>query len=177
MKGTRLVSVGMMAVSLLLLVPGTISAVPKGEAGDSTMSVTCIDWFLGGGHQDHIHVELHVEDAAGNGVIGATVTFANSYDRHDGTEPYVYQTPTSTTTKTDGKNHGAGCADPSGSGVTSWFCCIGAGKHDGETPGKRACPAGFYSTQVLSVTPPEGSDLVWDGVTPPNGREFFPSHE
>jgi hypothetical protein len=173
LKVTRTVSICILLISGLLWVPGPASA---GKETPTKMSIACIDWFLGGGHRDHIHVEIHVEDASGNGVIGATVQFANSYDRHDGTEPFVYQTPTSTTTKSAGKVKGAGCADPSGSGVTGWFCCIGAGKHDGDIPGKRACPAGFYSTRVLSVTPPAGSSLVWDGVTPPNGKEFAPSH-
>jgi hypothetical protein len=40
-----------------------------------TMSVTCIDWFLSGGHQDHIHVELYLEDAFGDPVVGSTVRF------------------------------------------------------------------------------------------------------
>jgi len=141
------------------------------------MSVACIDWFLTGGHQDHIHVEIHFEDEAGDPVVGAIVTFEASYDTHDGTGPYVYQTNTSTTLDDAGKNKGEGCVDPTGSGVTRWFCCTGAGKWNGEIPGKRACPAGFFSAEVLSVTPTAGSNLVWDGVTPPNGREFFPSHE
>ena len=64
---------------------------------------------------------------------------------------------------------------PSGSGVTGWFCCIGAGKFDadGEIPGKRSCPVGEYTYEILSVSSPTGTTLVWDGETPgPVSVEF-----
>ncbi len=156
----------------------TIGDLGPGGSGDPIgMSVTCVDWFLSGGHEDHIHVEAFIEDELGNPVVGATVTFEASYDQHDGAGPFVYQTNTSTTLDDAGKNKGAGCAEPTeDSGVTFWFCCTGAGKWNGEIPGKRACPAGFYHAEVLSVAPPPGTNLVWDGVTPPNGREFSPDH-
>ena len=62
---------------------------------------------------------------------------------------------------------------PTGSGVTEWFCCIGAGKFDGEIPGKRSCPAGEYSVEILSAEPPPGTALVWDGLTPDGHTVFF----
>ena len=127
------------------------------------MSVVCIDWFFSGPRDEHIHTEVHVEDESGNPVIGAVVTWEAAYDG------FVYQTNTSATLDVDGKVNGAGCSDPTGSGVTDWFCCIGAGKFDGDIPGKRSCPSGFYSARVLSVDPPGGTSLVWDGVTPSNG--------
>ena len=133
------------------------------------MSVVCIDWFLTGGQQQHIHLETHVEDQFGNPVIGAVVTFTGERDGQ------VYQTNVSATYNNDGKADGAGCSDPTGSGVSDWFCCIGAGKWDGDIPGGRSCDPGFYSSQVLSVDPPLGTSLVWDGVTPDNGRPFQPS--
>jgi len=64
---------------------------------------------------------------------------------------------------------GQGCEDPSGSGVTDWYCCIGAGKWDGGIPGKRACDKGFYTAEILSVTAPPTTNMVWDEVSPDNG--------
>lgn len=129
------------------------------------MSVVCVDWFFSGPRDEHIHTEAHVEDQFGNPVIGAVVTWEAAYDG------FVYQTNTSSSRDIDGKAHGAGCIAPTGSGVTDWFCCIGAGKWDGEIPGRRSCPSGFYSGRVLSVDPPVGTSLVWDGVTPENGLQ------
>lgn len=86
------------------------------------------------------------------------------------------ETKTTTTTKS-GKNKSRGCVPGTGGpGTNGWSCCIGAGKYSGEIPGKRACPGGFYQAVVTNVVPPEGSDMVWDGLTPPNGVEFSPSH-
>ena len=133
------------------------------------MTVACIDWFLTAGHEVHIHNEMHVEDEFGNAVIGANVTYTNAFDGS------VFQTNISATTNTAGHNHGEGCIEPTGSGVTGWFCCIGAGKFDadGEVPGKRSCPGGEYSTAIVSVEAPPGTTLVWDGETPDGETVFF----
>jgi hypothetical protein len=75
----------------------------------------------------------------------------------------------------DGHADGAGCADPSGSGVTGWFCCIGAGKWDNDgPPGKRSCDPGLYTAVILDVTAPPATNMVWDGVTPDNGIVLDP---
>jgi hypothetical protein len=141
-----------------------------------TISITCIDWFLTAGHQEHIHIEIHMKDQYGNGVTGVQVTFDASYDKLDGSEPFVYlQDVTTTTSKKVGRNKGRGCAPGTASPTTtSWFCCIGAGGSDGEIPGKRACPAGWYEAVITNVVPPDG--MVWDGIVPTNGVLFKPSH-
>lgn len=133
------------------------------------MTVPCIDWFITTGHNEHIHNELHVEDEFGLAVLGAQVTYTTAW------EGDVFQTNVSSTTKTAGHNRGEGCVDPTGEGVTGWFCCIGAGKFDagGEVPGGRSCPAGEYRVEILSVEPPAGTNLVWDGVTPSGDTVFF----
>ncbi len=105
-----------------------------------TMSVVCIDWFRSGPRDEHVHTEVHVEDENGDAVIGAVVTWTAENDVVG-----VYQTNISATHDNDGHADGQGCEDPSGSGVTDWFCCIGAGKFDGGIPGKRACDRGFYT--------------------------------
>jgi len=130
------------------------------------MSVVCIDWFLTAGHEVHIHNELHVEDEFGNVVIGATPTWTNSRDGE------IYQTNTGATTNKKGRNSGGGCSDPQGSGVTTWFCCIGGGTGQGGPDGKKSCESGDYSADILSVEPPPGTTLVWDGVTLPNTTYF-----
>jgi hypothetical protein len=128
-----------------------------------TMSVVCIDWFRSGPRDEHVHTEVHVEDENGNPVIGAVVTWEAMNDVVG-----VYQTNVSPTQDIDGHADGQGCVDPSGSGVTDWFCCIGAGKWDGGIPGKRACDRGFYTAEILSVTAPPSTNMVWDGETPFN---------
>ena len=128
-----------------------------------TMSVVCIDWFRSGPRDEHAHTEVHVEDENGNAVIGAIVTWTSENDVVG-----VYQTNVSATLDNDGHANGQGCEDPSGSGVTDWFCCIGAGKFDGGIPGKRACDEGTYTVEILSVTAPASTNMVWDGVTPFN---------
>ncbi len=136
------------------------------------MSVSCIDWFMTGGHGEHIHNELHVEDELGDAVLGANVTYTTSFrtfeERADDVPARLFQTNVSATTNTAGHNRGEGCSEPSGSGVTGWFCCIGAGKFDAdqEIPGKRGCPIGEYTYEILSVESPAGTPLVWDGETP-----------
>jgi hypothetical protein len=128
-----------------------------------TMTVACIDWFRSGPRDEHVHTEVHVEDENGDAVIGAVVTWQAMNDVIG-----VYQTNVSPTHDNDGHADGQGCQDPSGSGVTDWFCCIGAGKFDGGIPGKRACDRGTYTAEVLSVAPPPGTNMVWDGETPFN---------
>jgi hypothetical protein len=129
-----------------------------------TLSVVCIDWFRSGPRDEHVHTEVHVEDENGNAVIGAIVTWTSENDVVG-----VYQTNVSASQDIDGHADGQGCTDPTGSGVTDWFCCIGAGKWDGNIPGKRACDEGFYSAEILSVTAPPSTNMIWDGETPDNG--------
>jgi hypothetical protein len=129
------------------------------------MNVACIDWFRSGPRDEHVHTEVHVEDQFGNAVIGAIVTWEAENDTVG-----VYQTNVSATGDVDGHADGAGCNDPSGSGVTGWFCCIGAAKHDGlQPPGKRSCDEGLYTSEILSVTAPPSTNMTWDGLTPNNG--------
>jgi hypothetical protein len=132
-----------------------------------TMIVSCISWFRSGPADEHVHTEVHVEDQNREAVIGATVTWTAEHETIG-----VYQTNVSLTADNDGHAHGANCPvggdgepDVSGSGVTGWFCCIGAGKWDGETPpGKRACSEGEYTARIVNVTAPLFTNLVWDGV-------------
>lgn len=128
-----------------------------------TMSVVCIDWFRSGPQDEHVHTEVHVEDENGDAVVGAVVTWTAENDAIG-----VYQTNVSETHDNDGHANGQGCADPAGSGVTDWFCCIGAGNFDGEVPGKRACDPGRYTAEILSVSPPAATNMEWDGETPFN---------
>ncbi len=86
----------------------------------------------------------------------------------------VYQTNVSATGDIDGHADGQGCENPSGSGVTGWFCCIGAGKFDGDIPGKRACDGGLYTANIIDVTAPPGTNMVWDGTYPENEIELLP---
>jgi hypothetical protein len=127
------------------------------------LTVACIDWFRSGPRDEHVHTEVHIEDGNGNAVIGAVVTWTAENDTVG-----VYQTNVSSTYDNDGHADGAGCVDPTGSGVTDWFCCIGAGKWDGGIPGKRACDAGYYTAVILDVAPPPSTNMVWDGVSPEN---------
>jgi hypothetical protein len=129
-----------------------------------TMTVACIDWFRSGPNDEHVHTEVHIEDENGNAVIGATVTWTAE------NESGVYQTNVSATGDVDGHANGAGCVDPTGSGVTDWFCCIGAGKWDNDgPPGKRACDPGLYTAVILDVAAPPQTNMVWDEVSPDNG--------
>jgi hypothetical protein len=124
-----------------------------------TMAVSCISWFVSGPADEHVHSEVHVEDENGDAVIGAMVVWTAENDTVG-----VYQTNASPTGDIDGHGHGANCDNPvSGSGVTGWFCCIGAGKWDGETPpGKRACNEGLYTARIVSVEAPPFTNMVWD---------------
>jgi hypothetical protein len=132
-----------------------------------TISIVCLDWYLTAGHDEHIHVEGFLQDHDGNPVIGAAVTLRNSVDTGD--ELREWQLKTSTTFKYAGYNHGESCPLPvaRASGATGQFCCIGLGAQE------PFCPSGFYESSVLSVEPPSGSNAVWDGVTPENGRVFI----
>lgn len=131
-----------------------------------TMHIVCLDWYLTAGHGEHIHVEGFVQDENGDPVIGAAVTLRNTVDTGD--EVREWQLKTSTTFKYAGYNHGESCplSVAKESGATGQFCCIGLGAHE------PFCPSGDYESMVLSVQPPAGSNAVWDGVTPENGREF-----
>jgi hypothetical protein len=130
------------------------------------MRVSCISWFVSGPNDEHLHSEIHIEDENGVAVIGAEVTW--EVGNVDG----VYQTNTAPTADNDGHakelttcpvDRVTGEPLVSGSGVTGWFCCIGAGKWDNEVPpGKRACPAGDYIATVLDVTAPPFTNMVWD---------------
>jgi hypothetical protein len=123
------------------------------------MIVSCISWFVSGPADEHVHTEVHVEDENGDAVIGATVTWEAENDTLG-----LYQTNVSVTYDNDGHGGAANCVNPvSGSGVTGWFCCIGAGKWDGETPpGKRACNEGTYTAIILDVTAPPFTNMVWN---------------
>jgi len=129
------------------------------------MIVSCISWFVSGPQDEHVHTEVHVEDENGNAIIGAIVTWTS---RLEDLEPY--QTNVSATGDRDGHAtvlttcplDGNGEPDVSGSGVTDWFCCIGAGKFDGEIPGKRACDAGDYTAEIIDVTAPPQTNMVWN---------------
>ena len=117
-------------------------------------------------------VNVAERDSDEDGKLDSRVTFESGVqvleERDAGVAPVVFQTNLTATSNTAGHNHGGGCSDPTGSGVTGWFCCIGAGKHDAteEIPGKRSCPMGEYTYDVLSVVSPEGTPIVWDGEIP-----------
>jgi hypothetical protein len=126
-----------------------------------TMTVSCITCFVSGPADEHVHTEVHVEDENGDAVIGATVTWTAGNDTVG-----EYQENVSLTHDNDGHAAGENCDDPvSGSGVTDWFCCIGAGKWDGEVPpGRRACAPGEYTARIVSVTAPLFTNMFWDEV-------------
>jgi len=128
------------------------------------LTVACIDWFRSGPADEHVHTEVHIEDGYGNAVIGAVVTWTAENDTFG-----VYQTNVSPTQDIDGHANGAGCVNPTGSGVTDWYCCIGAGPWDGDVPGQRACAKGYYSSVILDVAAPPSTNMEWDGVSPQNG--------
>ena len=123
------------------------------------MIVSCISWFRSGPKDEHVHTEIHVEDENGDAVIGAIVTWTSENDTVG-----VYQTNVSATGDHDGhaKELLTCPGEVSGSGVTDWFCCIGAGKWDGDIPGKRACDAGLYTTVILDVAAPPQTNMTWN---------------
>jgi len=123
------------------------------------MIVSCISWFISGPADEHVHTEIHVEDENGDAVIGAIVTWTSENDTVG-----VYQTNVSATFDNDGhaKELLTCPGEVSGSGVTDWFCCIGAGKWDGGIPGKRACDEGLYTSVILDVAAPPQTNMVWN---------------
>jgi hypothetical protein len=136
------------------------------------MIVSCISWFRSGPDDEHVHTEVHVEDENGEAVIGAMVTWTAENDLDDPDLPDgVYQTNVSATYDNDGHAHELttcpldenGVPDVSGSGVTGWYCCIGAGKWDNEPPpGKRACSPGLYTARIVDVAAPLFTNMVWN---------------
>ncbi len=121
----------------------------------NTLSVTCLDWY--DSNKKKWHVEAHVKDGLGNGVVGAKVFFENSVDTGDGTGPKVYQVSSSTTTRFGGVGKGATCGIRKSTTVTSDQCA------------PANSPKGLYVSRITNVLPPPGSGLVWDGLTPANG--------
>ena len=123
------------------------------------MIVSCISWFRSGPQDEHVHTEIHVEDENGNAIVGAIVTWTSANDTVG-----VYQTNVSATFDNDGHaTELITCpGEVSGSGVTDWFCCIGAGKWDGEIPGKRACDEGLYTSVILDVAAPPQTNMIWN---------------
>jgi hypothetical protein len=124
------------------------------------MFVSCISWFISGPADEHIHTEVHVEDQNGDAVIGASVVW-----EAENPSGVIYQTNASVSRDIDGHaSELITCPrEVSGSGVTDWFCCIGAGKFDADgPPGKRACEAGTYTATIISVDAPLYTNMVWD---------------
>lgn len=150
------------AASILVLasfaVPGAGPAGAAGPTRAGTISVTCLDWY--DSNKNQWHVEAHVKDGNGKGVVGAVVHFENSVDTGGG--PQVYQVSSSTTyTPTfKGKGvpyaQGATCGTRKSTTVTSDQCA------------PSGSPAGVYTSRITNVVAPAGSGLVWDGVTPAN---------
>jgi hypothetical protein len=129
------------------------------------MIVSCISWFRSGPDDEHIHTEIHVEDENGEAVIGATVTWTAENDLDDPSLPDgVYQTNVSLTYDNDGHARELTTCpgEVSGSGVTGWFCCIGAGKWDNEPlPSRRACSPGLYTARIVDVVAPLFTNMTW----------------
>jgi len=130
------------------------------------MIVRCISWFVSGPSDEHVHTEVHIEDTDGNAVIGAVVEW-----EAENPSNVVYQTNISPTHDNDGHAHGENCTngEVTGSGVTDWFCCIGAGGFDADgPPGKRACEPGTYTARIKSVDAPLFTNMIWDPENPEN---------
>jgi len=131
-----------------------------------TISIVCIDWYLTTGPDNHIHAEGFLQDENGDPVIGAAVHWESFVDD---VQWYDYNT---TTFKYAGYNHGESCpiSVARASGATGQNCCIGSATDPPDD--SRSCATGWYEVDVISVTPPAGSDRRWDGITPENGRFF-----
>ena len=135
-----------------------------------TISIVCLDWYLTTGPDNHIHVEGFLQDENGDPVIGAAVHWESHVD--NGTTDEIWYDYNTTTFKYAGYNHGESCPleVAQASGATGQNCCIGNATDPPED--SRSCKSGFYWVDVISVTAPPGSDRRWDGITPPNGRDF-----
>jgi len=131
-----------------------------------SIHIVCVAWYLTTGPDNHIHVEAFLQDENGDPVIGAAVSWESFVD---GRKWYDYST---TTFKYAGYNHGESCpiSVARESGATGQNCCVGNATDPPDD--SRSCEPGWYEIDVISVTAPPGSDRVWDGVTPDNGREF-----
>ena len=158
MKVSRKLAVGIMAASMVLgsfVVSGQVLAAPKPPPpppANTTLRVTCIDWFYSNANQ--WHVEAHVKDGDGNPVVGAVVKFQNWVAPADGTTPYVYQTKDGTSYTWAGYNP-APCGSNASSTVTDSPC----------VPKALSAPDGLYYAKILSVTK---AGYTWDGKTPSN---------
>ncbi len=140
------------------------------------MIVSCISWFVSGPADEHVHTEVHVEDEDGFAVIGASVIW-----EAENPSGVIYQTNASLTADNDGHakelttcplDKKTKLPDVSGSGVTDWFCCIGAGEFDQDgPPGKRACEAGTYTARIISVGAPLFTNMIWDEMNRANELE------
>ncbi len=140
------------------------------------MFVSCISWFVSGPADGHVHTEVHVEDENGNAVVGASVVW-----EAENPSGVIYQTNASLTADNDGHakelttcplDKKTKLPDVSGSGVTDWFCCIGAGEFDQDgPPGKRACEEGTYTARIISVDAPLFTNMVWDETNQDNELE------
>jgi hypothetical protein len=135
-----------------------------------TISIVCIDWYFTTGPDNHIHAEGFLQDENGDPVIGAAVHWESHVD--DGVTDEIWYDYNTTTFKYAGYNHGESCplAVAKASGATGQNCCIGNATDPPND--SRSCKSGLYYVDVISVTAPPGSDRRWDGITPPNGREF-----
>ncbi len=130
-----------------------------------TISLVCVDFYLTA-DGNHIHSEGFVQDENGDPVIGATVTWESIVNDR------IWKIFVNFTGEYAGFNHGESCPIEvaQASGATFQDCCIGNATDPPED--SRSCEAGFYEVNVLSVRAPPGSDRMWDGVTPDNGRIF-----
>lgn len=149
--GVKRIAAGIIAVSLILVasfaIGGTATAKqPPPGPTTGAMRVTCLDWYHNKGNTQW-HVEAHVKDANGNGVIGAVVTvdqFKNGV---------FVQTRYGTTYAGDGVGNGSTCGTNVANAVSPDFCI-----------GSRNGP-GVYTATVKSVTK---AGWTWDGETPAN---------
>ena len=114
--------------ALLIVQTATASQGNGGKGQDAAVGIDTILLI----NPDHRRGDIRAEISGGGFLVG------------------VYQTNASLTHDNDGHAAGENCVNPvSGSGVTDWFCCIGAGKWDGETPpGKRACDEAFRGSPL-----------------------------
>ena len=144
---TLLVSV-MFALPVLAMGKGGTGG--TGGTSGTTLVVPCIEWAVTAAGR-HIHVQAFVVDENNVPVLDAVVSMSA---RQDGVEYGVVGGPTEAYGGLDG---GVDCpGGPPPESITRDFCVNSA-------------PPAFYDAVVLSVTK---DGLTWDGVTPPNGRDF-----